>query len=126
MEFCKYVNLQNVSAHLTSEINEISKRWAGFTINKRALERAGLLTFPEETIKDHQRIVNALEGKKPTDHKRTISKFTEDEIKHYERVKENKERQETYEKVEKGLKEFEEFLEIVTELKKEIDNQLKK
>lgn len=125
MEVSKYVNKKYVSEYLENEIKEISQRWAGFMINKIALEKVLTITaFPEE-MEEHYRVVSeALENSKKRKGKKPdiFVNFSDNIIENYKKINEYKEKETALENANKGLKEFTEFLEVATNLKNEIDN----
>jgi len=126
--FNEYVNLKDVKEHLDNEIKEISKRWASFTINKRALEKAHVDTtvFSKEIMKNYEKIKKAISGKNQQEFPQILSKFTEEEKRDFDRVDQNEKQIAALRNSEKGIRELEEFLEVATGFKEEINEQLKK
>ena len=128
MEISPYVNLRYVSEFLEGEIKQISERWGQFMINKIALERVlKLEVFPDEVEADYNFVIVNTKGKKPVDVKRFMDeKLDIGKRLNYEKIKEYKDKEDSLNTAKKGLKEFEEFLEVVTGLKHEIDEFIKK
>lgn len=125
MEISPYVRMQYVSEYLENEIKEISQRWAGFTVNKRALERVLKITaFPDSVEANYNEVKNALESDKKRNPQSILAKFPEETRADYEKVKEYKLKEEALDKANEGLREFVEFLEVATELKKEVDEKV--
>ncbi len=136
MEVSPFVNLKYVSEFLEGEIKQISERWGQFMINKIALERVlnNERDSTEAQMKDYELVkdmlareedlITAVDTRTPAE--KVFSDIDISVRLNYEHVLEHENRKKSLETANKGLKEFEEFLEVATELKKEIDNKMKK
>lgn len=118
----KHVNLKDASEYLANEIKEISGRWCGFTINKRAIlkKREKELPVAMEEYDKYKKIKKKMDGDK-----KLFNKMDIQEQEGYKKIDEWEKQSKALENIEAGLPQFEEFLEIATELKTEVDNQLK-
>lgn len=118
----KHVNLKDASEYLASEIKEISGRWCGFTINKRAIlkKREKELPVAKEEYDKYKEVKKKIKG-----NKKLFSKMDIREQEGYKLIEDWEKQGEALEKIETGLPQFEEFLEVASELKEEVDNQIK-
>jgi hypothetical protein len=129
MEVSKYVGLSYVNEYLENEIKEISQRWAGFMINKIALERILAKSPSVKALEDFGTVESEFkeiasykinEKLKQGQIQKYLGELEQSVKDNYEKVKAYKESEGALENAEKGLQEFCEFLEVATELQKEL------
>lgn len=124
MVYSEFVDMKHVEEYLDNEIKEISQRWAGFMINKMAIEKVREKKCPTlEEIEMSNEVKKALSEKKSTDHDRVMAKFPEEAKQSFEKVGTYEKMMSAYDQAVAGLTEFEEFLEMATELKGLISNK---
>ena len=118
----EFVNKKDAIEFLEQEIKEISGRWIGSEISRRAIDISlkHLDLIPVEDKKTYAKINDAIKkGKKKEEY--VLKTFTDEEQEAYANVNKYKKQEAALKNILDNMQSFEEFLQVATQLKSELE-----